>query len=121
MPKTVMLVDDEALVVEIAKKKLEDRGYRVLVAGDGEEALALLKLDDKPDLIVTDIQMPKMTGYAFIMEMRKNPNFSTIPVVVISAYGEMEPILKRHAIKAYLLKPLKLQELMDKITGLLPL
>ena len=114
MPKTILVVDDEPVVVEITKRKLEERGYEVMTAGDGIEAFARLKTKI-PDLILLDIQMPNMNGYTFVMERAKIPEFASIPVVVLTAYNEMEPLFRRHRIKAYLLKPLKLQDLMDKV------
>ena len=114
MAKCILIVDDEEIVVEISKRKLSERGYEVLTAANGEEALDILK-KKKPDLIILDIQMPKMNGYTFVMERNKVPEYLSIPIVILSAYGEMEPILKRHGIKAYLLKPLKLQELLDTV------
>lgn len=117
MPKSILVVDDEPVVLEIAKRKLQERGYDVATAQDGMEALEQLK-KKVPDLILLDIQMPRMNGYTFIMEKAKNPEYSKVPVVVLTAYGEMEPLFKRHGIKAYLLKPLKLQELLDKVQSI---
>ena len=116
MPKTVLLVDDETIVVDIAKRKLDQLGYNVLTAYDGAEAVELLKTA-KPDLIVLDVQMPKMNGYEFLTELRKhfNPAVAATPVIVVTAFAETNPIFVRHGIKAYLLKPLKLQELLDKV------
>ena len=68
-----------------------------------------------PQLIILDIQMPKMNGYTFIMEKSKIPEYVSIPVIVLTAYNEMEPLFKRHGVRAYLLKPLKLQELLDRV------
>ncbi len=110
MPKSILVVDDEPVVVEISKRKLEERGYEVHTAGNGNEAFQCLKTKI-PDLILLDIQMPEMNGYSFIMEKVKIPEYANIPVVVLTAYNEMEPLFKRHGIKAYLLKPLKLQDL----------
>ena len=117
MPKSILVVDDEPIVVEIAKRKLEERGYEVMTAQDGIEALEALK-KKIPDLILLDIQMPRMNGYTFVMEKGKIPEYGKIPVVVLTAYGEMQPLLQRHGIKAYLMKPLKLQELLDKIQAI---
>jgi CheY-like chemotaxis protein len=119
MSKTILVVDDEPVVVEIAKRKLEERGYEVHTAGDGEEALAVLKVKI-PDLIILDIQMPKMNGYTFMMEKSKTPEYVKIPVIVLTAYNEMEPLFKRHGVKGYLLKPLKLQDLLDKVAAVVP-
>ena len=117
MPKAILVVDDESVVLEITKRRLEDIGYEVLTASDGNEAFLRLK-SKIPDLILLDIQMPNMNGYTFIMEKSKIPEYVNIPVVVLTAYNEMEPLFKRHGIKAYLLKPLKLQDLMDKVVEL---
>ncbi len=114
MPKTVLVVDDEPIVAEISKRKLEENGYDVLTAGNGDEAFKSLKTKI-PDLILLDVQMPQMNGYTFIMEKVKIPQYAEIPVIVLTAYGDMDPLFKRHGIKAYLLKPLKLQDLVDKV------
>jgi CheY-like chemotaxis protein len=114
MPKNILVVDDETIVVEISKRKLEEHGYEVQTANNGFEAFQCLKTKI-PDLILLDIQMPKMNGYTFIIEKVKIPEFVNIPVVVLTAYNEMEPLFKRHGIKSYLLKPLKLQDLINKV------
>jgi CheY-like chemotaxis protein len=118
MPKSILVVDDEPVVVEISKRKLEERGYEVYTAGDGFEAFERLKTKI-PDIILLDIQMPKMNGYTFMIEKIKVPEYLNIPVVVLTAYNEMEPLFKRHGIRAYLLKPLKLQDLIDKVTEII--
>jgi CheY-like chemotaxis protein len=120
MPKTVLLVDDEVVVVDIAKRKLDQMGYTVLTAHDGEQAVEILRTA-RPDLIVLDVQMPKMNGYTFLTELRKNSSqdVASIPVIMVTAYAETNPIFNRHGVIAYLLKPLKLQELLDKIQEVL--
>ena len=120
MPKTVLLVDDETVVVDIAKRRLDQLGYNVLAANDGEDAVEILRTA-KPDLIVLDVQMPKMNGYTFLTELRKNSNqaLASTPVIVVTAFAESNPIFNRHGVIAYLLKPLKLQDLLDKIQEVL--
>ena len=115
MSKTILVVDDELVVIEIAKRKLQELGYEVITATDGEEAMVCLK-QKIPDLTLLDIQMPKMNGYTFIVEKSRIPAYAGIPVIVLTAYNEMEPLFKRHGVRAYLLKPLKLQELLDEVT-----
>ncbi len=114
MSKTILVIDDETITVEITKRKLEEYGYTVLTAKNGEEALTLLS-QKVPDLVVLDIQMPKMNGYTFMIEKCRHRETENIPVIVLTAHNEMEPVFKRHGIKAYLLKPLKLQELLDTV------
>lgn len=114
--KTVLLIDDETDVTEIAKRKLESLGFKAFCAADGQEALDLLNAN-KIDLIVLDVQMPRMNGYTFLTELRKHPhsNIAATPVVVLTAYAQNNPIFSRHGIKAYLLKPLQLEELVEKV------
>src|ERR1700733_9897539 len=107
MSKSVLVVDDESVVAEISKRKLEERGFEVDTAANGIEAFECLK-SRKPDLILLDVQMPQMNGYTFIMEKVKVPDYADIPVVVLTAYNEMEPLFKRHGVRDYLLKPLRL-------------
>jgi len=118
MSKTVLVVDDEAVVVDISRRKLEDRGYEVQTASNGNEAFMRLR-EKRPDVILLDIQMPHMNGYTFIMEKVKIPEYVNIPVVVLTAYSEMEPLFKRHGIRAYLLKPLKLHDLIEKVVEII--
>jgi CheY-like chemotaxis protein len=118
MPKSVLIVDDEYVVVEISKRKLEERGYVVYTAGDGNEAFMCLK-EKIPDLILLDVQMPHMNGYSFIMEKVKIPEYADIPVVVLTAYNEIEPLFQRHGVMAYLLKPLKLQDVIKKVVEII--
>ncbi len=118
MPKTILVVDDEEVVVDITKRKLTQEGYYVIGVNDGESALQALR-EGAVDLIVLDVEMPKMNGYAFMSERKKIPGGSNAPVIMVTAYGSMEPIFKRHGISAYLNKPLKFQDLLSKIKEVL--
>ena len=77
----VLVVDDDPQLREIGKALLESRGYEVITAGDGFEALLALK-QSLPDIIVSDLSMPNMTGFEFLSIVRRR--FPVIPVVVIS-------------------------------------
>ena len=114
MPKKILVIEDEPVSMQITTRKLQDNGYAVTAAADGEDAIALLKTNIF-DLIFLDIQMPRMNGYTFIGELRKhaNPEVAKIPVVVLTAHDKMEPIFKRHGVKGYILKPLKIDELLN--------
>src|ERR1700689_2093998 len=114
MSKCILVVDDDAIVRELVKATLQTKGYEVVTAQDGLEALEILK-GKTPDLIMLDVQMPKMDGYTFIMKKTADPAIAKIPVIVLSAMGKTEPLFKRHGIKAYLLKPINTQDLLDKI------
>ena len=92
MAKRILLVEDEEILIDILKRKLEEKGYKVSVAKDGEEGLKKLKEDleakNLPDLILLDIIMPKMGGFEVMEEMNKIPELKEIPVIVISNSGQ---------------------------------
>ncbi len=114
MPKTILLADDDRTLTKIVGKFLEDDGYRVLVANDGEEALKKLE-EVTPDLLILDIQMPKLNGYSFLFEMRKRERDARIPVIVLTGREELEDIFRVEGIKEYLKKPVGREELLSKI------
>jgi CheY-like chemotaxis protein len=118
MPKTILIVDDEEIVVDIAKRKLIQEGFMVIGVGDGEKALQVLR-EGPVDLIVLDVEMPNMNGYTFMAERAKIPGGNSAPVIVLTAYDSMEHILKRHGICAYLQKPLQFSDLLVKIREVL--
>lgn len=119
MSKKILLVDDEDVVVEIGQKRLKQEGYEVRVAHDGEEALQIFD-EDRPDLIVLDIEMPKMNGYVFLVELEKRKDVRQIPpIIVVTAFAQMEGIFRRHHVHDYLTKPLRLQELVAKIKSVI--
>jgi CheY-like chemotaxis protein len=120
MPKCVLVVDDDLLNVQLVKRTLEAKGYEVLTAHDGLEALEALN-KKIPDLILLDVQMPRMDGYTFIMKKTSTPAIAGIPVIVLSAMEKTVPLFKRHGVKAYLLKPIDTQDLLNKITAFAPL
>jgi CheY-like chemotaxis protein len=119
MPKCVLVVDDDRMNVALLKGTLLSNGFDVTTAGDGEEALAEIK-KRAPDLILLDVQMPKMDGYAFIMKKISDPAIAEIPVIVLTAEKRTEPLFKRHGVKSYLLKPIDTNDLLAKIKAIFP-
>lgn len=118
MPKTILVIDDEEIVVDIIRRKLTQEGFAIIGVDNGEAALKVLS-EGPVDLILLDVEMPKMNGYNFIAERRNIPGASRAPVIVLTAYDSMEPIFRRHGISAYLTKPIKFQDLLAKIKELL--
>jgi len=89
MAGTILLVEDEAMLRAIAMEMLEDAGFTVFQAGDGEEALALLKQNPGIDLLVSDIKMPRMDGYALAQEgLSFKP---TLKVLLMTGYAQDPP------------------------------
>ncbi|MGE5681291.1 MAG: response regulator transcription factor, partial [Bacillota bacterium] len=79
----ILLVDDEPDIVEFLQYNLEQEGFEVMTAFDGEEAL--LKAKTEPDLIILDVMMPKMNGYEVCRRIRDNKNLAHIPVIFLTA------------------------------------
>jgi CheY-like chemotaxis protein len=81
---TVLVVDDEASVVEVLRGILTKAGYDVLAASNGAAALELVHSGPSPDLIVLDLMMPVMTGFEVLSALRANKAWASIPVVVLT-------------------------------------
>ena len=114
--KTILVVDDEESIRFLYREELEDEGYRVITASDGEEALRKLR-KEAPDLVTLDIRMPGMDGIEvlhLIREMDKE-----IPVIMSTAYGEYRNNFNVWASDAYITKTANLDELKENIGRLL--
>ena len=110
--RTIMVVDDSRPIRIVIQRGLMEAGFRVISAENGKEALALLS-KDRPDLILTDINMPEMDGFQFCEAVHADPEFATIPFVVMSTLNEraqMREIIKYGATD-YLVKPFNVDEL----------
>ena len=86
---TVMVVDDALTVRELQRSIFEHAGYRVLVAANGEEALTRMS-EERPDLVLTDIEMPVMDGFELTERIRAHPSLSTVPVIILTSRGSDE-------------------------------
>lgn len=80
----ILLIDDDLLLLDAHRRRLEKAGYDVVVAQNGKEGFKKAK-EIKPDIVVTDIVMPKEDGYYVIENIRKNPELAKVPIVAISA------------------------------------
>jgi two-component system chemotaxis sensor kinase CheA len=88
-PPAILVVDDSITTRSLEKTILESQGYRVRVAVDGVEALAQLRAE-RADLVITDIQMPRMDGYALLEEIKKDKQLADIPVIVVTSMERRE-------------------------------
>lgn len=85
----IMLVEDDAILVEMYQAKFELEGHDIVVASNGQECLDLLN-DYEPDLILLDILMPKLNGFHVLKEIKKHPGLRAIPVILLTNLGEAE-------------------------------
>ena len=87
--KTVLVVDDEPNVRLYLQAILEDAGFKVVAAADGEEALDIIR-QKKPDFISLDLVMPRKSGHKLLYELRKDSVLSKIPVLIVTAHAKDE-------------------------------
>lgn len=118
-PKTILLVDDDVEIVETMRFALESKGFRVIVARDGNQGLALAERDD-PDLIVLDMMMPKRSGFLVLEKLRQSRR---IPTKVIMVTGNEGARHKAYAemlgVDDYIRKPFPMDRLLESVQRLL--
>ena len=114
----MLLVEDEATLAMIIKDTLEGQGFRICLAGDGEEGLRLF-FEEKPDVLVADVMMPRMDGFEMVRRIRKTD--TRTPVLFLTARSAMNDVVEGFEIGGndYLKKPFGMQELMVRIKALL--
>jgi CheY-like chemotaxis protein len=116
MQRTVLVVDDDDDVRESVCDALDDAGYAVESAANGLEALQLLRDRGlRPVVILLDMMMPEMDGWAFRQEQDKDPALALIPVIVFTAHGVGGEAAEDLRAAASLRKPLRLRDLLDAI------
>jgi two-component system chemotaxis response regulator CheY len=117
MTMRILTVDDSRTMREMLKRALQDGGYTVVQAEDGVHGLEVLQSMEMPDVIITDVNMPRMDGLTFIEEVRSNPAFRGIPILVLSTESDLEK--KARARKAgatgWIVKPFDPAKLVDAI------
>ena len=116
----ILVVDDDHRVVELLAVALGGRGYQVITAADGEEAIRQT-LGQRPDLIVLDVRLPRRSGFEVCELLRRDSELNMMPIVMVSAAGEPEARLQAFARGAddYLTKPFSPRELLARIQRLL--
>jgi len=114
--KKLLLIDDDPNLILLVKDYLEFRGYEVMAAGNGREALEILNLH-LPDMIICDVMMPEMDGYAFVNKIRQDSRTSSIPIMFLSAKGQSQDKIKGLTTGAdiYMIKPFEPEELVAQV------
>jgi two-component system, OmpR family, alkaline phosphatase synthesis response regulator PhoP len=120
MSKRILVVDDEDHIRAVVSLKLRNAGFEVLTAVDGEEAAELCR-SERPDLIITDFQMPILTGMELCRQLRQDPQTRSIPAILLTARGfDLEPEEMAEAgIAVVLAKPFSPRELLERVNALL--
>lgn len=121
MGKSILIVDDSSSLRTVVKLALTRAGYEVIEAGDGKEGLAQLEKAGKVHLILSDVNMPNMDGFAFVTQVKQHPRHKFTPVVMLTT--EVEEAKKERGrvagAKAWMVKPFNPPQLLDVVSKLI--
>ncbi|OBR94805.1 MULTISPECIES: response regulator transcription factor [Clostridium] len=120
LQEKILIVDDEEHICELIKFNLEKNGYKAIVAGNGIDALKIVR-EEMPQLILLDVMLPGMDGYDVCKEIRKDNSISFIPVIMITARGEeFDKVLGLElGADDYMTKPFSIRELVARVKAVL--
>jgi len=117
--KKILVVDDDASIRKILNFRLTKLGYTIVEQSDGAKALNYLEVNKKalPDLIISDIMMPNINGYQFITELKKNPEYKNIPIIVLTARSSVDAQITAYTLGANecINKPFNIDELGKRV------
>jgi len=120
MAKKILITEDSPTILEILKSVLEEEGYEVNAAADGQQALNLVKAE-KPDLIILDLMLPKIDGYKVCRMLKFDEKYKNIPIIMLTARTNEtdEKLGKEVGADAYIKKPFQPEVVIDEIKKLL--
>jgi DNA-binding response OmpR family regulator len=120
VPKKILVVDDEPMVIRMVTDALTGRGFTVISAANGYEGLIAAR-GEKPDLILLDVVMPDLDGHEVLTRLRKDERTKDIPVIHLSAVGDFDKQLQamQDGSADYITKPIKPTELADRVEAFL--
>ena len=116
MAKTILLVDDSAMICHVVSQILKDSGYAVMTARNGREAVVLAKKWN-PNLVIMDVEMPVMNGIDATIKIKSEPETAQTPVIIFTSLGSEEDIAraKKAGCKGFLGKPICKASLKDEV------
>ncbi len=114
--KTILIADDEADIVETLAFMLEAQEFNVITANDGEAALLKAK-EERPDLILLDVMMPKINGYKVCRLLKFDKQYNNIPILMLTARSQDEDraIGEETGADEYITKPFDIEEVVEKV------
>ena len=118
--KKILVADDEAHITHVVSLKFRKAGFEVVTAQDGEEAYELA-VQELPDLVITDLQMPFMSGVELSAKLRETPSTANIPVIMLTARGLAlsQDDLAKTNIKSVMSKPFSPKQVLERAQSLL--
>ena len=119
--KILLIEDDEIERMKFSKVASKNGNHTIIEAENGEKALDILKQIEMPNLIILDLNMPKINGVEFLKILKTIPNLQYIPIIVMSTSNNHNDIKKCYEIGAsgYMIKPLHYEDYQEKITNLI--
>lgn len=116
----LLVIEDEPIVLEMLSHALSSAGYEIITAQDGEDGLAQA-VKNNPGLIITDMSLPKMTGWDLIKKIRNDPHIGQTPVIALTAHATAEDRVAAYeaGVSAYESKPLDIKKLLARINDIL--
>jgi CheY-like chemotaxis protein len=112
----VLIVDDEPNNVDFLEQALEDTGYQLITAANGQEALKKIQ-SEQPDLVLLDLAMPVMDGFAVLDQVKSDSMLRDIPIIIISAEHDSKSVVRgiKQGAEDYLTKPVNAAQLVKKV------
>ena len=119
-PSTVLVVDDDPVILKLLEVNFEMEGFRVLLAHDGVEGVAMTR-SERPDIVVSDVMMPKMSGLELVEDLKSDPETSDIPIILLTAKAQTADVRAGTDAGAddYITKPFEPLELVDRVNRLI--
>ena len=119
--QTVLVIEDEAPLRANIVRILSAEGYRVVAAADGEEGIQRVT-EERPDLVICDILMPRVDGFGVLAALRSRPETATIPFIFLTASADKDDLARglKSGANEYVTKPFKIAGLMAAVRRLLP-
>jgi len=116
---TVLVIDDDPVIVKLLRVNFELEGFNVISAGDGREGVEKAR-NERPDVVISDIMMPTMNGLELVSTLKSDPNTADLPVLLLSAKAQLADVQRGFELGAddYVTKPFDPIELIDKVTAL---
>ena len=121
MTKRVLLCDDEIHILRAAEFKLKRAGYDVQIAGDGQEGWESIEAQ-RPDILITDCQMPRLDGLGLVERCRENPDTQDLPILMLTAKGyelSHDDLARKWNVIAIIAKPFSPRELKQRVDAIL--
>jgi DNA-binding response OmpR family regulator len=120
MAATILVVDDDPVILQLLQVNFEMEGFTVLTAADGVEGVERTKAD-RPDVVVSDVMMPRMSGLELLSALKSDPDTASIPVLLLTAKAQQADVANglEQGADDYVTKPFEPLELVDRVNRLL--